>query len=156
MKYVNECKQWLVQKTAALRTKKEKPAKQPKAKNMLLQTYFTSLVCLVLCVGMFLGTSYAWFTSEVNNAGNEIYIGILNVELEKKDKTGTSPTGWVSLSTTTNEVNDYKLFDGGIRWEPGYTSLETVQVVDKGDLAFNYTLTFTNGKGTATKDGNRS
>ena len=29
------------------------------------------MLCMVLCVTMFFGTSYAWFTSEVNNEGNE-------------------------------------------------------------------------------------
>ena len=53
----------------------KKADKQPKVKSMLLQTYFTSLLCLILCVTMFFGTSYAWFTSEVNNSANETYVG---------------------------------------------------------------------------------
>ncbi len=117
-------------------------AKQPAAKSMLLQTYLTSLLCMVLCVTMFFGTSYAWFTSEVNNTANEIYIGILDVELEKKLTDGT----WASLSELENEVNKTNLFDKDIRWEPGYTSLETIKVTNEGDLAFHYTLTFTDGK----------
>lgn len=105
------------------------PAKQPKVKNLLLQTYFTSLLCLVLCVTMFMGTSYAWFTSEVSNTTNEIYVGTLSVGLYKGD---------------TNLANsDTKLFDKNIRWEPGYTALETIKVVNEGDLAFKYVLNFT-------------
>ena len=114
--------------------------KQPPVKSMLLQTYFTSLLCLVLCVTMFFGTSYAWFTSEVNNTGNEIYIGILDVDLQKK-----SGSDWPSLSATAEGTYATKLFSGEVRWEPGYTALETLKVVDKGDLAFNYELTFTDG-----------
>ena len=94
------------------------PVKQPKVKNMLLQTYFTSLLCLVLCVTMFMGTSYAWFTSEVNNTGNEIYIGTLDVGLFAGDN------GEKDLSKAEN-----KLFDSDIRWEPGYTALETIKVL---------------------------
>lgn len=122
--------------------RKPEPAKekQPKVKNVLLQTYLTSLLSMVLCVTMFLGTSYAWFTSEVNNTNNEIYIGILDAELEKQ-----VDAEWVSLSATENGVNKYHLFDGSVRWEPGYTSLETVKVTNMGDLAFNYTLSFTDG-----------
>jgi len=107
-------------------------AKQPKIKSMLLQTYFTSLLCMVLCVTMFLGTTYAWFTSEVTNEGNEIYIGTLDVGLFAGDK---------DLSDLNN-----KLFDSNIRWEPGYTALETVTVKNEGQLAFRYELTFTDGK----------
>ena len=109
-------------------------AAQKKAaqKSVMLQTYFTSLLCLVLCVVMFFGTTYAWFTSEVNNVNNEIYIGILDVEMEKALPDGT----WASLSELENRVNKTNLFDRNIRWEPGYTTLETIRVVNKGDLAF--------------------
>lgn len=116
--------------------------KKPKAKSLLLQTYFTSLLSLVLCVAMFLGTSYAWFVSEVNNAGNEIYIGILDVELEKQ----TGENKWESLSATKEDGNNkINLFSNEIRWEPGVTQLETVKVINKGDLAFKYVLSFTDG-----------
>ena len=117
-------------------------AKPPKVKNVLLQTYFTSLLCMVLCVSMFFGTSYAWFTSEVNNQGNEIYIGTLKAGLDKN--VGTD--GWKSLSDKIDGVNVTNLFDKNIRWEPGYTSLETIRVTNMGDLAFKYTLYFTDGQ----------
>ena len=113
----------------------EVPQKQAKLKGTLLQTYFTSLLSLVLCVSMFLGTTYAWFTSEVNNTANEIYIGMLDVGLFAGDK---------DLADSSN-----KLFDSSIRWEPGYTALETVKVVNEGDLAFKYVLSFTDGALTA-------
>ena len=109
--------------------------KRPQVKSMLLQTYFTSLLCLVLCVTMFFGTSYAWFTSEVNNSANEIYVGTLKVGLLKETDAGTQ-----DLAT-----GDSKLFDKNIRWEPGYTAIETIQIVNEGDLAFRYVMTFTDG-----------
>ena len=116
-------------------------AKQPEVKGVLLQTYFTSLIGLLVCVTMFFGTTYAWFTSEVTNTGNEIYIGTLDVELEKKNG-----EAWESLSAMTNGVNTAKLYTNNVFWEPGYTSLETLRVTDKGNLAFDYKLTFTDGK----------
>jgi len=112
--------------------------KRPKADKVLLQTYFTSLVGLMLCVTMFFGTTYAWFTSEVNNSGNEIYIGTLDVDLDKKDG-----DEWVSLDSVGGSAE--KLYTNAVRWEPGFTSVETVRVTNKGDLAFNYELTFTDG-----------
>lgn len=118
-------------------------AKQPPVKSMLLQTYFTSLLCLVLCVTMFFGTSYAWFTSEVKNEGNEIYIGTLDAKLEvlKNDE-------WFNVE----EKPEMKLFDDSISWEPGYTSLETVKISNEGDLSFRYALTFTDGEINGNKD----
>ena len=109
--------------------------KESKVRGPLLQTYFTSLMSLVLCVGMFFGTSYAWFTSEVNNTANEIYIGTLDVGLYKN-----GASGWEDLSQS-----GVKLLNKDIRWEPGYTNLETIQVRNEGDLAFKYVLRFTDG-----------
>lgn len=116
-------------------SEKKADAKQPQVKSMLLRTYFTSLLCLVLCMTMFFGTSYAWFTSEVNNPKNEIYVGTLDVGLKKVVESGVQ-------DLAEDNVN---LFDKNIRWEPGYTTVETIQVVNKGDLAFNYVITFTDG-----------
>ena len=113
----------------------ETTAKQPKVKSTLLQTYLTSLLGMVLCVAMFLGTSYAWFSSEVTNVANEIYIGTLDVGLYKEN--GDTD---LDLAVETN-----RLLNEDIRWEPGYTAIETVHVVNEGDLAFNYTMNFTDG-----------
>ena len=120
----------------------KKKDKAPEQKNPLLQAYFTSLVSMILCVSMFFATTYAWFTTEVSNAGNEIYIGTLDVDLYKKvtpEKQGDPDR--IDLG----EEGAEKLFDPAIRWEPGYTALETVQVVNRGDLAVKYALTFTDG-----------
>lgn len=105
-------------------------------KNAIMKTYVTSLLCLVLCVSMFFGTSFAWFTSEVNNTNNEIYIGTLDVDLFKQ---GDTADEWLDLASS----DKVKLFNSNIRWEPGYTTLETIKIVNKGDLAFNYVLNFT-------------
>ena len=118
-------------------------AKKKAVQSMLLRTYFTSLLCLVLCVTMFFGTSYAWFTSEVNNAENEIYVGMLKVGLYKEQK--NAKTKEIDQLDLADSEKKHKLFDKSIRWEPGYTSLETIQVVNLGDLAFKYVLTFTDG-----------
>ena len=113
------------------------------AKSVLLHTYFTSLMSLILCVSMFMGTSYAWFTSEVTNDGNEINVGILDVGLYKKTADG--------IVALTADADSAKLLDSSIRWEPGYTTIETIQIVNEGDLAFKYELSFTDG--TITGDG---
>ena len=121
---------------------KKAPKKEPEVKNIMLQTYFTSLLALVLCVAMFFGTTYAWFTSEVTDVGNEIYIGTLSASLHKQNKQSVGEDDkYLDLAREAN-----KLFDDTIRWEPGYTMLETIQIRNEGDLAFNYVLNFTDGK----------
>ena len=111
---------------------------ESKAKSVILQTYFTSLLSLVLCVSMFMGTSYAWFTSEVSSVSNEINVGILDVGLYKVVN-GEE----VAL---TGKADSEKLLNSGIRWEPGYTAIETLKVKNEGDLAFKYELSFTDGQ----------
>lgn len=112
-------------------------AKQPEPKAVLLQTYFTSLVCIILCVTMFFGTSYAWFTSEVVSEGNEIYIGTLDAKLAIR-----KGDDWKDVEQNPA----VKLYDKSVAWEPGYTSLETLEITNGGDLSFRYALTFTDGK----------
>ena len=113
----------------------ETEARQPKMKSLLLQTYVLSVLCLVLCMSMFLGSSYAWFTSEVNNTSNEIYIGTLDVGLYKD-----SGQGWNNLADS-----QYTLFNDEFSWGPGQTNVETIQVRNEGDLTFKYALSFTDG-----------
>lgn len=107
-------------------------ARKKELKSALLQTYFTSLLCLVLCVSMFFGTSYAWFTSEVTNSNNQIHVGSLKVKLMNGDKQDLS--------------GDHQLFDQKICWTPGYTMLETVHIENGGELAFNYVMSFVDAK----------
>lgn len=102
----------------------QKYAKQSKKSN-LLSAYFTSLLCLILCATMFLSTSMAWFTSEVNNAGNEIYVGTLGVKLyngEKEIVDGSEPI----LEKKT--------------WQPGTMVIERFKIENTGTLAFTYRL----------------
>lgn len=106
--------------------KYEAPAPR-RGKSPILQTYFTSLVSLVLCAVMFLGTTFAWFTSDVTSAGNEIYIGILSAGLYHED-------------VRINDEPDHKVFDANTLWEANYTAVETLTVRNEGELAFNYRL----------------
>ena len=105
--------------------------KKKSAKANLLSAYFTSLLCLILCATMFMSTSMAWFTSEVNNAGNEIYVGMLDVQLLHEDG-----GAWVDLEKNP----DHKVLSGDTRWEPNCTHIEYLKVQNSGDLAFNYRL----------------
>ena len=112
----------------------ETEAKHQKPKP-LLRTYITSLLSLVLCAAMFLGTTYAWFSGNVTNYGNEIYIGTLDVELYK-----LVDEEFVSLSD-----GNYTFFDSQIVWEPGHTAVETIRIDNEGQLTFKYLFGFTNG-----------
>lgn len=107
-----------------------------KLKKSIMQVYMTSLLSLVLCVAMFFGTTMAWFTSEVQSSGHEIYVGSLGADLLlKKDGNGVSLKG----------QNAPKIFSEEDKWAPGQTRVVTLQVKNEGDLAFHYDLTLLPG-----------
>lgn len=123
-------------KYEAVPTEAAQNYKKKSVKSNLLSAYFTSLLCLILCATMFLSTSMAWFTSEVNNSGNEIYVGMLDVKLLHENG-----GNWIDLEAVENQ--DYKILDNSILWQPNTLVVERLQVVNEGNLAFNYRLSMT-------------
>lgn len=127
------------------------PAKaRQKMKRTLLYTYFTTLASLVLCCAMFLGTTMAWFSSDVTNTGNVIQVGTLAAEMyHVVPADGTTP----ARETLLNGREDYQVFDLSRKWAPTMVQTQTLKVVNKGDLNFKYDLslllTGTSGAGTA-------
>ena len=103
-------------------------------KNPFLQAYVASLVSLMLCVTMFLSTTYAWFTASVTTSGNKMYVGTLGVELEHASFRGGK------VGETQQVTEDYKILNEDIKWEPGYTAVEKFTVTETGDLAFTYKM----------------
>ena len=108
-----------------------------------------SLLSMLLCVSMLIGSTYAWFTDTANTAVNKIQAGTLDVALEMKDNAGN----WV-----TAEGKTLQFLVGGqipaegtqILWEPGCTySLPELRVVNKGNLALKYKVVITGINGSA-------
>ena len=92
---------------------------------------FTSVVAILLCCTMLLGTTFAWFTDEAKSANNVIQAGNLDIALEYK-------TNWSDAWAPVTE--DTKLFKENALWEPGYTEVVFLRVSNVGSLAFNYAL----------------
>jgi len=93
---------------------------------------FQSVVALILCVSMLVGTTFAWFTDSVISGVNKIQSGNLDVELV--DAAGNSLEG---KSLTFLDVNG----KANILWEPGCTfKTQGFRVSNKGDLALKYTM----------------
>ena len=89
----------------------------------------STVLCLVLCAGMLLGSTYAWFTDSVNNDGNIIQSGTLDIEMSYSD----------ALNGEYTDASQGKIFDYTL-WEPGYTDVKYVKIENKGSLALKYTL----------------
>ncbi|MBE6633105.1 MAG: hypothetical protein E7620_02040 [Ruminococcaceae bacterium] len=88
----------------------------------------TSVMSLLLCFTMLMGTTYAWFTDSVSSANNIIQSGNLDVELEY-----WNGEKWEDVEDVS-EILTNKL------WEPGVTEVAYLRVANAGTLALKYQL----------------
>ena len=103
-------------------------------KNMTRNALVSSVIALLLCVSMLVGTTFAWFTDEVNSGMNTIAAGNLDVELRYSRLEGNT---WTALDEVTEQT---KVFKEGALYEPGYTEVVKFEVKNAGSLALQYTL----------------
>lgn len=90
-----------------------------------------SVLSLVLCVSMFVGTTFAWFTDEVVSSNNIIKSGSLDVEMLWSD---TVDGTYKDAADTASPIFNYQY------WEPGYTEIKYIKIQNVGDLAFKFQL----------------
>ena len=97
-----------------------------------VKSLWLSALSILLCLAMLAGSTFAWFTDSVESAGNMIVAGNLDIEMYwAKDLNGS----WINAEDQNAEpVFDYDL------WEPGYTEVRYVKIVNAGSLAFKYAL----------------
>jgi len=86
---------------------------------------FSSVIALILCCSMLIGSTFAWFTDEAASGVNQIVAGNLEVDALVD---GNSIDG---MDTLFNDVAN---------WEPGVVAYENLTVVNKGNLALKYEL----------------
>ena len=101
-----------------------------KRKNLTRNALVTSIISLLLCVSMLVGTTFAWFTDEVVTGMNTIAAGNLDVEL---------------LADGNKVDSNTKLFDDVTLWEPGVVVYENLQVANVGTLALKYQMSLNFG-----------
>ena len=101
----------------------------------------TSVMALVMCVVMLVGTTFAWFTDTASTAVNKIQAGNLDVDIV--DENGNSLDG---KSLSFKDVNGKT----DILWEPGATfKLDSFKIVNDGNLAFKYKVVISGVNGSA-------
>ena len=91
----------------------------------------TSVMALVMCVVMLVGTTFAWFTDTASTAVNKIQAGNLDVKLEYKN---TPTANFTEVNTSTN------VFKDGAFWEPGHVEYVVLKITNAGNLALKYKL----------------
>ena len=89
----------------------------------------TSVMALVMCLVMLVGTTFAWFTDSVTSGVNTIKSGNLDVKLT------------YTKGTETGEVTkDTHLFNDAALWEPGHVEYVVLKIRNAGNLALKYKL----------------
>ena len=91
----------------------------------------TSVMALVMCVVMLVGTTFAWFTDTASTGVNKIQAGNLKMEVSYKN----TPDG--ELKTLNESTN---VFMENALWEPGHVEYAVLNVKNIGTLALKYKL----------------
>ena len=95
----------------------------------------SSVMAIVLCLAMLIGTTFAWFTDSASTAVNKIQSGNLDVKLLAED-------GVTSLEGATLEWQKAAgAEDEDILWEPGCRyKLQPIIIKNAGTLALKYKI----------------
>lgn len=114
----------------------------------------SSVIAMLVCITMLIGTTFAWFTDSASTAVNKIQAGTLKIELQYAtawDASGV-PTAWADAEGKT--LNFRKAAGAAaneaILWEPGCTyKLPELRIVNNGNLALQYKILITGIAGDA-------
>ena len=103
-------------------------------KNATKKALLGSILAIMLCLTMLVGTTFAWFTDTASANVNKIQSGTLDVRLEMK--TGS---GWTDAENQTLNFVTADDRTTNILWEPGCTyELPALRVVNNGNLNLKY------------------
>ena len=98
-----------------------------------------SVLSMLVCVSMLIGSTFAWFTDSASTNVNTIKSGNLDVDIV--NETGDS------LNGGTLEFKN-ALDEADVLWEPGATfNLDSFKIVNKGNLALKYQVIVSGLKG---------
>ena len=101
----------------------------------------TSVMALVMCVVMLVGTTFAWFTDTASTGVNKITSGNLHVEIQDKEGNKIENLEWVAKDGRAQDK---------ILWEPGATyTLTPFKIANTGNLALKYKMVVTGLDGDA-------
>ena len=95
--------------------------------NQMKKPLLLSILMLITCLVMLIGTTFAWFSVSVSSGNNVIQAGNLDISVEYSLDGNT----WKNL----NGAKD--LFQQGA-WEPGHKEVVVLKVENKGTLSFKY------------------
>ena len=108
-----------------------------KQKNTTKRTLALSLLVMLMCVAMLVGTTFAWFTDSASTGVNKIKAGNLDVQLLMYDG-----TDYVDISNDTRSIfgtgSIAQNNNAETLWEPGKTQVAYLAIKNSGNLALKY------------------
>lgn len=110
---------------------------EKKAGSGTKRALLTSVLAIVLCLVMLMGSTFAWFTDTASTGVNKIVSGNLDVGLEYWGVGENGKKTWLDAEKAED------LFDKNAVWEPGYTQIIYLKVKNNGNLALNYAMQIT-------------
>ena len=103
----------------------------------------TSVMALVMCVVMLVGTTFAWFTDTASTGVNKIQAGNLDVALEMRNGEKWDNAENQTLNFMQKQSDGSVKQEANILWEPGAKfQLPTLRVANNGNLALKYKVVF--------------
>ena len=102
-----------------------------------------SILSVILCCAMFIGSTMAWFTSTASNKGNRIEAGELKIDLlmdKNKDGIFADPEENIGKGETEGDIFSVAAGGNGTLWEPGKTEIVYLQVINNGNLSLKYNI----------------
>ena len=112
-------------------------------KNTTKRSLLASVLALVMCVSMLVGTTFAWFTDTASTGVNKIQAGTLDIQLLDEDGNSLEgqTLGWKKAAGHENEE---------VLWEPGCTyELQPIVIKNAGNLALKYKISISGIQGDA-------
>ena len=107
-------------------------------KKMTKRALMTSVLAIVMCLVMLIGSTFAWFTDTASTGVNKITAGNLHVQIQNEKGDSIDTLEWVK------ENGDVIANQESILWEPGCTYLLTpFKIVNTGNLALKYKIVIT-------------
>ncbi len=100
-------------------------------KSQTKRALLMSVVSMLLCCTMLIGTTFAWFTDSVTSGVNQIVAGNLDIELYNDVK--------INSDAKVDNMTDLFQPEGkNTLWEPGAVAYENFTISNEGTLALKY------------------
>ncbi len=109
-------------------------------KNATKKALFLSLISTLLCVSMFVGSTFAWFTDTASSGVNKIVAGNLDIKVSYLKNDGSGNFADETIAASWKDLEGSKTLFSKNMWEPGHTEVVYLKVENMGSLAFNYKM----------------